>query len=186
VRGVEGGVSGRTGDEEPTSLPAFLHWMEDGNSVNDEYSGMRLEDVVTFLNGLTWRSSNHQDGFEPPRGGDLRLVREVGPPTRQAVLAEFRDPDVEISADTATVSWADGRSIYIRSRRVSQGDLRRVVDGVATGTGQDIDRLVAAAGADGWASTPACWTGRTPRSCMPASRSTAPGMRRRSGRCRWR
>lgn len=195
VRGVEGGLT--RPPDETSFAPGFLHWREGNGNTNDViWQNMRAEDVIAFLDGLTWRGPDNQDGFVPPTGGDLRLVGEVRATATQAVTTEFLfgdpaspprtqhegrylwmqtssatgraddffylnwlatdgegevpslggDPDEEIDPGMAAVSWPDGRTVMIRSRGVSQDELRRVVDSIAAGTGQDLDRLHAAIG----------------------------------------
>jgi len=195
VRGVEGGVVPPPGDIP--DAPGMLHWREGdtGGSIDVTYANMSVDEVVAFLDGLTWRGPDRQDGFVPPTSGDLRLAGDVGPPTSAALTTDYLfgdpaspprtqhegryiwfqaqsargrqdamsyfmsllrdgelpaadgDPDMQIDPDTAVVSWPDGRTVMIRSRGVSQADLRRVVDSFAPATGQDLDRLAAAKGA---------------------------------------
>jgi hypothetical protein len=94
VRGVEGGVTQAQGDA--TGLPSFLHWREGGTggSIDVTYAYMSLDEVVAFLDVLTWRGPDHHDGFEPPTSGDLRLAGEVGPPSTESLTTEyvFGDP----------------------------------------------------------------------------------------------
>jgi hypothetical protein len=75
VRGLPGTVT--PGGVVEDAGVGMLQW-DEGATVTATFAGMTVEQLVAFLDGLTWKSTDHQAGFAPPEGGDLPLVEETG------------------------------------------------------------------------------------------------------------
>lgn len=70
-------VRGQEGWSDTGGGADALFWDERDAAVAVFYKGMSTEDTIAFLESLSWRSEDPQDGFEPPEASTLSLVGET-------------------------------------------------------------------------------------------------------------
>jgi hypothetical protein len=120
--------------------PDHVGWLEEGDFVTAWATGMGVDEVTTFLDGLQRRSSGDLRGFDPPAGSDLRPAEEVfapdGGPSRVGLTVVYgrglpleAQPDDRLVVETTAAVGEPGLA-YVDARfwGTTQPDGTVVVD----------------------------------------------------------
>ena len=117
VRGVQADLM--PAKEFPDTTSA-LSWYEDDVGVTAEFVGIGVEDVVAFLDGLTWRSADRLEGFAPPEGGDLTFLGETSPASPGGTILSARFLYLDAALNQAP---GEGRQLSVRTSTATGGGL---------------------------------------------------------------